>query len=84
MAKRGTPVKAGPPRLSEWSPEVAALFELRDLTAAGIRSQYATRGLTPPEIPAGRRPRVALDDIEDERSAVEHDYLVAQMLPTPA
>lgn len=73
--------KPGPPRMTEWSPEVAALVALIDRVEELIGVQVARAGKRPPARPPYPRPVTAMERVKKRRSAQRHRDLVARVLP---
>ena len=68
-------------RLSDFSPEVEALYNVIDRLGDIVSGVVGLGGKRPPKIPTMRRPLTALKDIQFERRLAEHKALVARVLP---
>jgi hypothetical protein len=71
-------------RVSEWSPERAALAEISDKLSTVIAAVIAAAGARPPNIRPTPRPRTAADRLRARRRVETHLSLVARVLPDRA
>lgn len=78
------PDRATGPRVSEWTPERAALAEVSDKLSALIAATVAAAGAKPPKVTPSPRPRVAADRVRERRQQATHLSLVARVLPDRA
>lgn len=69
------------PRLSEFSPEVQALAEIRDLLASLIGVQIARAGKKPKKIKPYPRPVSAIERARKRRQYATHRSIVDRMRP---
>lgn len=67
------------PRVSEYTPEVAALTDIKDRLAELIATVIATAGSKPPRIRPSRRPTTAIDRARVRARTAQHDALVAEV-----
>lgn len=70
------------PRLSEFSPEVQALAEIRDLLASLIGVQIARAGKKPKKIKPYPRPVSAIERARKHRQYATHRSVVDRLLPS--
>jgi hypothetical protein len=78
LAENSPPPKARPPRLTEFSPEAAAIIDrLGDVITAVI----AAAGGTPPSIEPYPRPVTAAERMKQRSRWRAHEDLVARLLP---
>lgn len=69
------------PRLSDWTPEVAALGQVVDRLANVFGAIVAGNGQPPPRLPPFPRPEVAADRAVRRRQLDRHQQNVKAMLP---
>lgn len=70
-----------PPRLTEWSPEVQALATTVDRLSDVLCALIAANGGNPPKIPLYPRPVTAAERVKLRRRMLNHQALVARVLP---
>jgi hypothetical protein len=70
-----------PPRLTEWSPEVAAIVASFDRLGDILCTLIAANGGKPPKIPPYPRPVTAAERVKQQRRMLNHRELVARVLP---
>lgn len=70
-----------PPRLTEWSPEVAAIAASLDRLGEVLCALIAGNGQAPPKIAPYPRPVTASQRIKQRRRMQKHQALVARVLP---
>lgn len=70
-----------PPRLTEWSPEVAAIVASFDRLGDVLCALIAANGANPPKIPPYPRPVTAAERVKRRRRMLNHQELVARVLP---
>lgn len=75
------PDKASPPRLSDWSPEVEALYAVLDRVTELIHLTAAVHGSKPGTVQPAPRPVTALDRARVRLRDRRHKSLVARVLP---
>lgn len=73
--------KPSPPRLSEFSPEVQVMAEVRDLLATLINVQIARAGKKPSKVKPYPRPETALDRMRRRNRYERHQSLVERLRP---
>lgn len=78
------PPSAAGPRVSEWSPERAALAEISDKLSTLTAAVIAAAGAKPPRLSPSPRPQVAADRLRERRREADHLSLVARVIPDPA
>lgn len=71
----------GPPRLTEWSPEVQVMAEVRDLLAAAVAVLVKANGGTPRKTKPYPRPVTALQRVRRRVRHLRHNELVKRVLP---
>lgn len=71
-----------PPKLTEWSPEVAAIVASFDRLGDVLCTLIAANGMQPPKIPPYPRPVTAAERIKQRRRMQKHQDLVARVLPS--
>lgn len=69
------------PRLTEFSPEVQVMAEVRDLIATLINVQIARAGKKPSKVKPYPRPETALDRIRRRARYERHQSLVKRLKP---
>lgn len=72
---------ARPPRMTEWSPEVAAIVAAVDRLGELIGALVSVNGGTPPKIPAYPRPVTAAQRARKRKRIEGHYDLVRRVLP---
>jgi hypothetical protein len=80
LASKEPPEPAGP-RLSEWSPELAALTAIQDRLGEVIAAVIAAAGGRPPRLRPSPRPKTAADRVRLQQRQERHLALVARVLP---
>lgn len=70
-----------PPRLTEWSPEVAAIAASLDRLGEVLCALIAGNGQTPPKISPYPRPVTASQRLKQRRRMQKHQALVARVIP---
>jgi hypothetical protein len=78
------PAEAFGPRVSEWTPERAAMAEISDKLSSLIAATIAAAGSRPPKLPPSPRPRVAADRLRERQRAAAHLSLVERVIPDRA
>lgn len=78
------PETAPGPRLSDWSPEVEALYALVDRVTELIHLTAAVNGAKPGRMQPAPRPVTAFDRARIRRRVRKHRDLVARVLPHKA
>lgn len=74
------PALAGP-HLTEWTPEVQALYGLADRLGTLIQVTLAAGGAKQPKpLPSWPRPRLAIDRVRERRRHQKHQRLVDRVL----
>jgi hypothetical protein len=81
LAQPEPPDRFRGPRVSEWTPERAALAEISDKLSVLIATTVAAAGSKPPKVTPSPRPQVAADAVRERRRIEQHLRLVDMVLP---
>lgn len=78
-AEQPEPAEAPAPRVSEWTPELQALTEIKDGIAALWAAVIWLGGKKPPEVKPSPRPRTAIQAARSQRAKSRHLALVEEV-----
>lgn len=81
LAQPDSPGRFRGPRVSEWTPERAALADIADKLSVLIATTIAAAGSKPPKVVPSPRPQVAADTVRERRRVEQHLRLVGLVLP---
>lgn len=81
VVEAGWPERSPHPRLSEYTPEREALDAVVDRLGEVVSAVIAAAGVRPPKIKPQPRPRTAVDRLRARKRRLDHESLVAKLLP---
>jgi hypothetical protein len=68
-----------PPKVSEWTPDVARLTDIYDRLGEVVAAVIASTGQKPPRMRPLPRPRTAVDRMRNQAAKSRHEALVAEI-----